>query len=120
MPTIVDDSYSSHDKEKEQCLLLCIVLNLGVSKLPSYRCGNFILCTPCTDFIISCHKDAFAICMELGVLQTIDVALRAGNGIHRPTIVDDSYSSHDKEKEQCLLLCIVFNLGVSKLPSQLL
>ena len=26
------------------------------------------------------------------VLQTIDVALRAGNGIHRPTIVDDSWS----------------------------
>ena len=36
--------------------------------------------------------------MELGVLQTIDVALRAGNGIHRPTIVDEFYSSHDKEK----------------------
>ena len=47
---------------------------------------------------IGCHKDAFAICMELGVLQTIDIALRAGNGIHRPTIVD-SYSSHDKENE---------------------
>ena len=117
MPTTVDDSYSSHDKEKEQCLLLCIVLNLGVSKLPSYHCSNFILCTPCIGFIIGCHKDAFAICMERGVLQTIDVALRAGNGIHRPTIVD-SYSSHDKEKEQCLLLCIVLNLGVSKLPSQ--
>ena len=56
--------------------------------------------------------------MELGVLQTIDVALRAGNGIHRPTIVDESHSSHDKEKERCLLLCIVLNLGVSKLPSQ--
>ena len=56
--------------------------------------------------------------MELGVLQTIDVALRAGNGIHRPTIVDESYSSHDKEKERCHLLCIVLNLGVSKLSSQ--
>ena len=43
--------------------------------------------------------------MELGVLQTIDVALRAGNGIHRPTIVDKSYSSHEKEKEQCFSLC---------------
>ena len=52
--------------------------------------------------------------MELGVLQTIDVALRAGNGIHRPTIVD---SSHDKEKEQCLSLYIVLNLGVNKLPN---
>ena len=46
--------------------------------------------------------------MELGVLQIIDVALRAGNGIHRPTIADDSYSSHDKEKEQCqiALYCV--------------
>ena len=40
--------------------------------------------------------------MELEVLQAIDVTLRAGNGIHRATIVDESYSSHDKEKEQCL------------------
>ena len=55
--------------------------------------------------------------MELGVLQTIDVTLRAGNGIHRPTIVDEFYSSHDKEKEQCLSLYIVFNFGVSKLPN---
>ena len=55
--------------------------------------------------------------MELGVLQTIDVALRAGNGIHRPTIVDEFYSSHDKEKEQCLSLYIVLNLCVSKLPN---
>ena len=55
--------------------------------------------------------------MELGVLQTIDVALRAGNGIHRPTIVDESYSLHDKEKQQCILLCIVLYLGVSKLSS---
>ena len=35
MPSIIDQSYSSHDKEKEQCLLVCIVLHLGVSKLPS-------------------------------------------------------------------------------------
>ena len=101
--------------------MLCIVLNLGVSKLLSYCCSKFILCTPCIGFVLSiigCHKDAFAICMELGVLQTIHVALRAGNGIHRPTIVDESYSSHDKEKEQSLLLCIVLNLGISKLPSQ--
>ena len=87
------------------------MLNHGVSKLPSYRCSNFILCTPCIGFvlcIIGCHKDAFDICMELGVLQTIDVALRAGNGIHRPTIVDESHSSHDKEKEQCFcfVLCL--------------
>ena len=58
--------------------------------------------------------------MELGALQTVDVALRAGNGIHRPTIVDESYSSHDKKKEQCPSLCIVLNFGVSKLPSLLL
>ena len=58
--------------------------------------------------------------MELGVLQTIAIVLRAGNGIHRRTIVDESYSSHDKEKEQCPSLCIVLNFGVSKLPSQLL
>ena len=56
--------------------------------------------------------------MELGVLQTIGVALRAGNGIHRPTIVDESYSSHEKEKEQCPSLCDVLNLGINKLPSQ--
>ena len=43
-------SYSSHDKEREQCLLLCIVLNLGVSKLSSYHCSNFIFCTPCIGF----------------------------------------------------------------------
>ena len=56
--------------------------------------------------------------MELGVLQTIDVPLRAGNGKHRPTIVDESYSSHDKEKEQCPSLCIVLDIGVDKLPSK--
>ena len=33
-------SYSSHDKEKEQCLLLCIVLNLGISKLSSLPSSN--------------------------------------------------------------------------------
>ena len=43
-------SYNTHDKEKEQCLLLCIVLNLGVSKLSSYHCRNFIFCTPCIGF----------------------------------------------------------------------
>ena len=53
-------------------------------------------------------------------LETIDIVPRAGNGIHRPTIVDESYSSHDKEKEQCPSLCIVLNFGVSKLPSLLL
>ena len=51
--------------------------------------------------------------MELGVLQTIAIILRAGNGVHRPTIVDESYSSHDKEKEQCPSLCIVLNFGVT-------
>ena len=40
-------------------------------------------------------------------IATIEVALRAGNGIHRPTIIGELYSSHDKEKEQWLLLCIV-------------
>ena len=49
--TIVNESYSSHDKEKEQCLLLCIVLNHGVSKLPSYHCSNSICCTPCIGFV---------------------------------------------------------------------
>ena len=68
--------------------------------------------------IVGCHEDAFAICMELGSIATIDIALRAGNGI--PTIVDEFYSSYDKEKEQCPSLCIVLNLGVSKLPSLLL
>ena len=44
-------SYSSHDKEKRQCCLVCIVLNLGVSKLSSYHCSNFICCTPCIGFV---------------------------------------------------------------------
>ena len=112
-------SYSSHDKEKEQCLSLCVVLNLGVSKLSSYHCSNFIFCTPCIGFeFVHNRLSRGCLChLELGVLQTIDVAVKAGNGIHRPTIVDESYSSHDKEKEQCLSLCIVLNLGVSKLPS---
>ena len=43
-------SYNTHDKEKEQCLLLCTVLNLSVSKLSSYHCSNFIFCTPCIGF----------------------------------------------------------------------
>ena len=63
------------------------------------------------------HEDTFCHLHGTWSIETIDVALRAGNGIHRPTIVDESYSSHDKEKEQSLLLCIVLNLGVSKLSS---
>ena len=64
-------SYSSHDKEKEQCLLLCIGLNI-----------NFPATIVATSFvvlhawalhlsIIGSHEDAFAICVELEVLQTI-------------------------------------------------
>ena len=109
---------ASHDKEKEQCLLLCVVLNLGTSTLSSYHCSNFIFCALALYLsIIGCHEDAFCHLHGTWSIETIDVALRAGNGIHRPTIVDESYSSHDKEKEQSLLLCIVLNLGVSKLPS---
>ena len=56
---------------------------------------------------------------NLEYIATIAVVLRGGNGIHRATIVDESYSSHDKEKEQCPSLCIVLDFGVSKLPSLL-
>ena len=67
------------------------LLNLGVSKLPATIVAtSFLYSMHWLCFVhIGCHEDAFAICMELGVLQTIDVALRAGNGIHRPTIVDE-------------------------------
>ena len=43
-PQRVYELSSSHDHDKEQCLLLCIVLNFDVSKLPSPS-GNFIVCT---------------------------------------------------------------------------
>ena len=36
-------SYSSHDQKEEQCLLLCSVLNFGVSKLPSPSIVNSFL-----------------------------------------------------------------------------
>ena len=42
-------------------------------------------------------------------IATIKVVLRAENGIHRATICNESYRPHEKETEQCLLLCIVLN-----------
>ena len=50
------------------------------SKLSSYHCNNFICCTlyGLHLSIYGCHEDAFVICMELGVLQTIKVAIRNG------------------------------------------
>ena len=47
-------------------------------------------------------------------IATIEVALKVENGIHTPIIVNESYNSHDKEKE---LYCNVLHLGVSKLLS---
>ena len=63
--TIVND-WVLYNKEKEQCLLPCIMLNLGVSKLPSYHCSNFICYTTCMGFAFVhswlsrgclCHSD---------------------------------------------------------------
>ena len=52
-------SYNSFDKDKEQSLLLCIVLNLGVSKLPAtIAATSFYVLINLS--IIGCHKDAFA------------------------------------------------------------
>ena len=95
------------------CFVLCVWVNFPATVVAT--CFFVLHAMALHLSIICCHEDAFA--MELGVLQTTDVALKAGNDIHRLTIVDESYSSHDKEKEQCLSLCIVLNLGVSKLPS---
>ena len=61
--------------------LLCIVLNHGVSKLSSYHCStSFVVLHALTLHlsIIGCHEDAFAIRMELGVLQKNKVAIRNG------------------------------------------
>ena len=50
--------------------------------------------------------------LEFGVLQQLK--LLQGLGMtHRPKIVYESYSSHEKIKKQCCLLCIVLNFGVS-------
>ena len=118
-------SYNAHDKEMEgkEMPFALYLLNLGVSKLSSYHCSNFIFCTPCTGFVFVLGYITRMLLLSawnLEYIATIEIALRAGNGIHRPTIVYESYSSHDKEKEQCLSLCNVLNLGVSKLPSLLL
>ena len=55
-PTICNKSYRSHEKEKEQCILFCIVLNFSVSKLPNlpYYFGMHLP-------IVGSHKNAFAI-----------------------------------------------------------
>ena len=44
--------------------------------------------------------------MELGVLQTIDVALRAGNGIHRPTISSTVHMTRKKNNAFHFILCL--------------
>ena len=50
--------------------------------------------------------------LELGVLQQLKLLQWMGM-IHRSKIVHESYSSHDMIKEQCCLLCIVFNFRLS-------
>ena len=45
-----NESYRSHDKKTEQCLLLCIVLNFSVNKLPSLPLYSTFICTPCMHF----------------------------------------------------------------------
>ena len=87
-------SNSSHDKEKEQCLLLCI----NVSELSSYHVATsysvLLHALVLHLSIIDCHKDAIAI-MELGVLQTIKVAIRNGKFTYcRSQIVHEACSSH--------------------------
>ena len=64
--------------------------------------------------IVKLNKRCFKHCLchlELGVLQQLKLL----QGLHRQKIVYVSYSSHDKIKEQCCLLCIVLNFGQSKL-----
>ena len=65
-------SYNSHDKEKEQCHLFFIVLNLGLlSKLSNYHCSNFICCTYALALhlsIVGRDEDAFAICINKQLL----------------------------------------------------
>ena len=68
MPSIIDESYSSHDKEKEQCFLVCIVLNLGVSKLASLSvvANSFVVLHACMALHLS--TVAFAIwSLEYGI-----------------------------------------------------
>ena len=57
------------------------------------NCSCSVLC------IVHSNKECFK---PSGVwsIATIEVALRL---VHRPIIVDDSYSSHDKEKEKIVL-----------------
>ena len=69
--------------------------------------------------IVHLDKRCFIHCLcylELGVLQQLKLLQWLGM-LHRSQIVHESSSSHDKIKEQCLLLCIVLNVGLSKLPS---
>ena len=54
--------------------------------------------------------------LELGLLQQLKLLQGLGM-IHWPQIVYEFSSLHEKLKEQCLLLCIVPNMGPSKLSS---
>ena len=64
--------------------------------------------------IVHLDKSCFIHCLchlELGALQQLKL-LQALGMIHRPQI----QSSYKKIKEQCLMLCIVLNFGLRKLP----
>ena len=102
--TIVNDCILQFTWQgKGTMLLLCNVLNLGVSKLSSYHCSNFICCTPCMGFAYVHNCMAIKEDMGFGVLQTIKVAIRNGKFMYcRLQIVN--VHMHDKEKEQCLQL----------------
>ena len=67
--------------------------------------------------IVHLNKRCFNHCLchlEFGVLQQLKL-LQWLVMIHWSKIVYKSYSSHDKIKEQCCLLCIVLNFWLSKL-----
>ena len=91
-----------------------------------------LLCTyiqkpPCTCRVFMCthswlmrdtsivHLNKRCCHLELGVLQQLKLLQWLGM-VHRPQIVYECSSSHDKIKQQCCLLCTGLNFGLSKLP----
>ena len=96
------------------CFVLCLTLNFSATIVATSYLYSMHWLWICPQLAVTRMASPCALTWSI---QTIDVVLRAGNGIHRLTIADESYNSHDKEKEQCLSLCIVLNLGISKLPS---
>ena len=84
-----------------------------VYSLP-YTCSIFIVLCSCSSWHMRDMK-VFIHCLchlELGVPQLLKL-LQVLGMIHRSKIVHKSYSSHDKIKEQCNLLCIVLNFRLS-------